>query len=64
MENWQTPVALLIVAVAAFALLLGAWKKRRRPGAGCGTGGESCGCTAVKESLRKQGERGATGRKA
>ncbi|MEY4488457.1 MAG: hypothetical protein RIQ79_965 [Verrucomicrobiota bacterium] len=53
MDNWQTPVALLIVAIAAFALLYGAWKKRRRPGSACGSDGEGCGCTAVKKSLRK-----------
>lgn len=53
MNNWQTPVALLIVAATAIALLYGVWKKRRRPGAGCGSSGESCGCTALKKSLKK-----------
>ncbi len=53
MNNWQTPVALLIVAATAFALLYGVWKKRRRAGAGCGSSGESCGCTALKKSLKK-----------
>jgi len=53
MDNWQTPVALAIVAIAAAALLLGAWKKRRRPGTGCGSSGERCGCTTVKKNLRR-----------
>lgn len=53
MDNWQTPVALVIVAIAAAALLYGAWKKRRRPGAGCGSDGQACGCSTVKKSLRK-----------
>lgn len=53
MDNWQTPVALLIVATAVLSLLWGAWNRRRRLGSGCGSGGEGCGCTAVKKSLRK-----------
>lgn len=51
--SWQTPAALLVVALTAFALVYSAWRKRRRPGSGCGSGGEGCGCDAVKKSLKK-----------
>ena len=53
--DWQTPLALLVVAVAAASLLMPALR-RLRAGAeakgGCASGGEGCGCTAVKKNLR------------
>jgi len=50
MDNWQTPLALLVVAVTLGLLLRGAWKKRRKPGCG-----GDCGCPAddFKEKLKK-----------
>jgi len=50
MNNWQTPLALLVVAVALGLLLRGAWKKRRKPGCG-----GDCGCPAddFKAKLKK-----------
>lgn len=52
MENWQTPVALFVVALAAGGLLWSAWHRRHRPGTGCGSGGAGCGCDTVKKNLR------------
>ncbi len=54
MENWQTPLALLVVAVAFTLLVRSAWKKRRKPGSGC-AGGTDCGCpsTELKARLKK-----------
>jgi hypothetical protein len=53
--DWQTPLALLVVAIAAAGLLAPALR-RLRSGAeakgGCASGGEGCGCTAVKKNLR------------
>ena len=42
-SNWQTPLALLVVLVAAGLILRGALKKRKT--AGCGDG---CGCPTDK----------------
>ena len=42
-SNWQTPLALLVVLVAAVLIVRGALKKRKTPG--CGGG---CGCPADK----------------
>jgi FeoB-associated Cys-rich membrane protein len=49
-ETFQTPLALLVVAVAAGLLVRGAWKKRRKPGCG-----GDCGCPAddFKKGLKK-----------
>jgi hypothetical protein len=51
-DNWQTPLALLVVAVTLGLLLRSAWKKRRKPGSGCGG---DCGCpsTEIKARLKK-----------
>lgn len=50
MNNWQTPLALLVVAVTLGLLLRGAWKKRRKPGCG-----GDCGCPTddFKAKLKK-----------
>jgi hypothetical protein len=52
--NWQQPLALTLVAVAAGWLILRAWRKRRATTTGgCGSGGEGgCGCSALKKTLR------------
>lgn len=51
MDNWQTPLALLVVAITVALLVHGAWK-RRKSGPGCGGG---CGCpsTDFKARLKK-----------
>jgi len=41
--NWQTPLALLVVLVAAVLIVHSALKKRKTPG--CGGG---CGCPTDK----------------
>ena len=41
--DWQTPLALLVVLVAAGLIVRGAIKKRKNPG--CGGG---CGCPTDK----------------
>jgi len=48
--DWQTPLALFVVAVTLALLIRGAWKKRRKPG--CGGG---CGCPSqdFKTRLKK-----------
>jgi hypothetical protein len=48
--DWQTPLALLVVAVTFALLLRGAWKKRKKPGCG-----GDCGCPAqeIKDQLKK-----------
>lgn len=56
-SDWQTPLALAVVALAAASLLVPAWRKHRRAfskdgGAGCASGDEGCGCSAVKKNLR------------
>lgn len=50
MDNWQTPLALLVVAVTVALLVHGAWKRRRKPGCG-----GDCGCpsTDFKARLKK-----------
>jgi len=50
MDNWQTPLALLVVAATLGLLLRGAWKKRRKPGCG-----GDCGCPTddFKAKLKK-----------
>jgi hypothetical protein len=50
MENWQTPLALLVVAITLALLLRSAWKKRRKPGCG-----GDCGCptSEIKTQLKK-----------
>lgn len=54
MENWQTPVALLVVLAAAVYLVRVAFAKRRKPG--CGSGGEGCGIPAdrFKAKLKRR----------
>jgi hypothetical protein len=42
-SNWQTPLALLVVLVAAVLIVRSALKKRKTPG--CGGG---CGCPTDK----------------
>jgi hypothetical protein len=37
--DWQTPLALFVVAVTLALLIRGAWKKRQKPGCG-----GNCGC--------------------
>lgn len=51
MNDWQTPVALLVV-LAATAYLGRTWWKSRKEGTGCGKG---CGCPAgnAKARLKK-----------
>jgi hypothetical protein len=49
MENWQTPVALLIVAAALFFVIRGAVKKRKTPGC---AGGCACPTDKFKASLK------------
>ena len=48
--DWQTPLALLVVAVTLGLLLRGAWKKRQKPGCG-----GNCGCPSqnIKSRLKK-----------
>jgi hypothetical protein len=50
MENWQTPLALLVVAITLALLIRSAWKKRRKPGCG-----GDCGCptSEIKTQLKK-----------
>ena len=51
--DWQTPLALLTVLLAALGLLIPVWRKRRHAASGgCGSDGEGCGCSAVKKNLR------------
>ncbi len=52
--DWQTPLALLVVAAAAIGLLAPALRRLRsgRGGGGCASGGEGCGCGSVKKQLR------------
>ncbi|CAM3021629.1 FeoB-associated Cys-rich membrane protein [Rariglobus hedericola] len=52
MNNWQTPLSLLVVALTVALLLRSAWKKRRKPGSGCGS---DCGCptSELKAQLKK-----------
>ena len=49
-ENWQTPLALLVVAITFALLMRGSWKKRRKPGCG-----GDCGCPTddLKARLKK-----------
>ena len=49
-SNWQTPLALLVVLVAAVLIVRSALKKRKTPG--CGGG---CGCPTdkFKATLKK-----------
>jgi hypothetical protein len=49
-DNWQTPLALLVVSLAFVLLVRSAWKKRRKPGCG-----GDCGCPTenFKAKLRK-----------
>jgi hypothetical protein len=51
--DWQTPLALLVVALAAAALLAPAQRRLRagRAKSGCASGGEGCGCSTVKKTL-------------
>lgn len=35
-DNWQTPVAILVVALALAALIRGAFSKKKKPGCGGG----------------------------
>jgi hypothetical protein len=50
MDNWQTPLALLVVAITLALLVRSAWKKRRKPGCG-----GDCGCpsTDIKAQLKR-----------
>jgi hypothetical protein len=51
--DWQTLLALLVVALAAAALLAPALRRLRagRAKPGCASGGEGCGCSTVKKTL-------------
>jgi hypothetical protein len=52
--DWQTPIALLLVAIAASWLILRAWRKHRRAAdSTCGSAGEGCGCSTLKKKLRR-----------
>lgn len=53
MDNWQTPAALLVVAITFALLIRAAWKKRHKPGSGCGGG---CGCPSTEIKARLKGE--------
>ena len=48
--DWQTPLALLVVALTLALLLRGAWKKRKQPGCG-----GDCGCPSqdIKKQIKK-----------
>jgi len=48
--DWQTPLALLVVALTLALLVRGAWKKRKQPGCG-----GDCGCPSqdFKKQLKK-----------
>jgi len=48
--DWQTPLALFVVAVTLALLIRGAWKKRQKPGCG-----GNCGCPSqdIKTRLKK-----------
>ncbi|MEN9840778.1 MAG: hypothetical protein RL376_578 [Verrucomicrobiota bacterium] len=52
--NWQQPLALAVVSLAAAWLVLRAWRQRRAASTGgCGSGGEGgCGCSALKKIRR------------
>lgn len=50
--DWQTPLAFFVVALALAGLVIPAWRRRAESG-GCASGGEGCGCTAVKKNFRK-----------
>ena len=49
--DWQTPLAFLIVALAAGWLILRAIRKRRRAASGCGS--DDCGCGSLKKNLKR-----------
>ncbi|MBC8010688.1 MAG: hypothetical protein H7067_11400 [Burkholderiales bacterium] len=52
-NDWQTPLALAVVAIAAASLIIPAWRKHRRAATGaCGSSDEGCGCSAIKKNLR------------
>ncbi len=51
MDNWQTPLALLVVAVTMALLVRGVWKRRHKPGSGCGGG--CCPTDDFKTKLKK-----------
>lgn len=51
MDNWQTPLALLVVAVTVALLVRGVWKRRSKPGSGCGAG--CCPTDDFKAKLKK-----------
>jgi hypothetical protein len=48
--DWQTPLALLVVALTLALLLRGAWKKRKKPGCG---GDCDCPAQEFKERVKK-----------
>ena len=48
--DWQTPLALLVVALTLALLLRGAWKKRKKPGCG---GACDCAAQEFKERVKK-----------
>ena len=51
-SDWQTPVALAVVGIAAASLIIPAWRKHRRAASGaCGSSEGGCGCSAVKKNL-------------
>lgn len=50
MNDWQTPVALLVVLGAAAYLAHRWWKSRQNPGSGCGKG---CGCSVGKPKVKR-----------
>lgn len=50
MDNWQTPLALFVVALTVALFAVRAWKKRKNPGCG-----GDCACPAddFKAKLKK-----------
>jgi hypothetical protein len=50
--DWQTPLALLTVAIAAAWLLVRAWR-RRSAARGCGSSGDDCGCATLRKKPRR-----------
>lgn len=50
MNDWQTPVAMLVVLGAAAYLARCWWRGRKAPGSGCGKG---CGCPSDKSRLTR-----------
>jgi hypothetical protein len=55
--DWQTPLVLVVTALAAGWLVARAWRKRRRATAGgCGSAGEGCACGELKKTWSRRND--------